>query len=576
MGVKTDKKGFDQAEKGMGSLVKVAKAAAVAFASLAIVKNIKGAITEVAALGDQFDKLSKRTGVAATQLQQLEHAAELSGASLGDVETSLRRLQAAQVDADAGLKTYTREFDRLGIEIKDVNGEFKNTPELLIEIADGMQGLESDAERTAVATKLLGRSGTALIPMFKEGSGALREMMAEMESLGGLIDDEMIQASADFVDGQRRMNVMLRSLKVTLAKEVLPWLNQAVEAMVEWWKINGDWIRQDIIRPIGKFVRVIGRSIAVLAKVVGWVIKFLVKLSPAAKALIALVAVFANWNKITKLLLSPLGKIMMVVGFLVLLFDDLNTFLEGGDSLFGRFIKTMEEWLGVPIEEGARNMIGWFGKLVNDQDSAIEDLVDGLEELGESFRYFFTEFIPTAIGDGFKSAFGEENSAIIDQWVARLQEVFQKVWDVISWPFEKLAFFIGEVFDIGLKATLENINIDINHWLNGIREKIFLFVEKIKAAFALFRGGGSLADLGRLMRADTAEAVGRVRATGGRGAGGTTQTNSTQIDVRVAASPGMNENQLAERTGRSVGGAMERQNRKAMQALTPKVSAVGI
>jgi hypothetical protein len=571
MGVKTDDKSFKKAESGMGSLVKAAKVAAAAFASLAIVKSIKGAVEEVAQLGDRFDKLSKRTGVAARTLQEFDHAAALSGASLGDVETALRKLQAGQVDAAAGLKTYTREWDRLGIEIKTTDGGFKDTTDLLIEMADGMQNLESDAERTAVATKLLGRSGTTLIPMLKNGSAALQEMMGELKDYGGIIEDDMIQASADFIDGQRRIDMVLQGLKITLAKEVIPWVNKAVSGMLEWWKINGAWIRQDIIRPIGKFVRVLGRVVRVIAKVVAWFVKFLVKLDPAVKGLIVFVAALSQWQKIVKLLLSPLGKLLIGIGFLIVLFDDLNTFLEGGDSLFGRLVKTVEEWLGLPIEEEVRNIIGWFGKLVDDQDGAVNDLVDGVEEFGEAIRYFFTEFIPDKVGEGLTAAFGENAKAVLDMFVSDLKTLFQTIWDVISWPFKEIAILIGEVFEFGIPTMFANLKTDIEHWMNGIRESVFGFIDTIKNKFKSFFEGGVFSSAKNLFSGTFGGGVARSAAGGARG--GINNALNNKIDVVVNAAPGMNENQLAAATASKLNSVTTKQNRDAMRVFSPRVSA---
>jgi len=117
-------------------------------------------------------------------------AAALSGASLGDLETSIKRLQSSQVEAADGVATYADKYARMGIEVKDADGNFKETPALLAEVADGMQGLDTAAEKTAVAMKLLGRGGANLIPMLNQGGAAILDMMQEMHDLGGVIDVE--------------------------------------------------------------------------------------------------------------------------------------------------------------------------------------------------------------------------------------------------------------------------------------------------------------------------------------------------------------------------------------------------
>jgi hypothetical protein len=207
LGVKSDTAGMKKAESGMGNLAAAAKVAAAAFASAFIVKWARDAVREIANVGDWYDKMAKRTGFAVSKLQEFEHAATLSGASLTAIEGALKRLQTAQVDAEAGLKTYTREFDRLGVDIKDQQGNLKDTTTLFAEMADAITALPTDAERTAVAMKLMGRTGTQLLPMLKEGTEGINAMMQEMRDLGGVMDDELVEASAEFIDNQRRMEV---------------------------------------------------------------------------------------------------------------------------------------------------------------------------------------------------------------------------------------------------------------------------------------------------------------------------------------------------------------------------------
>jgi ribosomal protein L9 len=239
LGVKTDKQSFNQAESGLGKIAKAAKVMAAAFAAFQVGKKIAGVVQEVADLGDKFDKMAKRSGFASKTLQQLGHAAELSGASINTVETAIKKLQSSQIEAADGTATYADEFKRLGIEVKGVDGELKDTPELLLEIADAMNELDTDAERTQVAMKLLGRSGTQLIPMFKEGSEGIKEMMQELVDLGAVMDDDLVKSSADLIDNQRRLDMALLGVKNTIAKELMPQANEFIEGMIDWWKING-------------------------------------------------------------------------------------------------------------------------------------------------------------------------------------------------------------------------------------------------------------------------------------------------------------------------------------------------
>jgi hypothetical protein len=112
--------------------------------------------------------MSKRTGLAIDFLQKLKHAAELGGASLGDFDVVIRRLSQGALDASRGLKSANQDFDLLGVTIRAQNGELKTSEELFMDVAKALAGVQNSTERVAIATRLLGRSGSRVLPMLTD------------------------------------------------------------------------------------------------------------------------------------------------------------------------------------------------------------------------------------------------------------------------------------------------------------------------------------------------------------------------------------------------------------------------
>ena len=534
----------------MAGLVSAAKMAAAAFASAFVVKWAKDAVQEIANVGDRFDKLAKRTGFLAKDLQGLEHAAELSGASLGSIETALRRLQASQVEAGEGLKTYTREFDRLGINIKDSQGNFKDTTELFFEVADGMKGMKTDAERTAVATKLLGRSGAQLIPMLKEGGDSIRAMVQEMHDLGGVMDDELIAQSAEWVDNQRRMDVTMRSIKMTIAKELLPWMNRAARGTLEWWKANKDWIRQRIGEVFEKVAQVVGRMSEFFGKLAGNIAKLIDKLPGFVKDWGVLIGVL--WGVVAVLRAGAWGRWFIGLALLVLVLEDIQAYLEGQPSLLGKIIKKLEEWTGIDITGYLNEAREGYRQFISDLEKAGEDTTPVWKELWLSW----VTAVQTAVND-MKIAWQQFFMDIVAEagagWTRFLEAAIlgmdniKAEW-VAKWTALKTWFMDNFISPIA----------------SGIRG-VFSLGENL-------RGGGriELADIGSLLGAAQ---LARPGAGVGAG-GGPSVSQNTKIDVSVNASPGMNEGQLATEVGRQVQKHMARVNRDAMGAIVPKAAAL--
>jgi len=494
LGVKTDKKGFGDAEGGIQSIVKWAKVAAVAVAGIAAGRAVWGLAKDVAEAGDRLDKMSKRTGIAADTLQKLGHVAALGGASLSDIEMSIKRLQAASSDASFGLKTYTREFDRLGISIKDEQGNFKDTTQLLLEVADGMKNLDSDTERTAVAVKLLGRSGTTLIPTLKQGSEAIREQMEEVEALGGLMGQDMVQASADFIDNQQRMTVAIDGLKLAVGRELLPIFLKMQDSVIGWWKANRKWIAENIAPKIKEVVLYAGRLAKTLVNVVKWISKFVWNLPKPAKILLVGLA-FLKWGKYLKVFLSPFGKVAILAALLILIFEDLQTWVEGGDSVFGKFFDTLSELTGLDISTYLKNIIKWFGRFSDDPVRATEEIYQTFAELKKEMEDFSG---PTAAIVGYFDVMKEGAAAafltfiepirfLIDSFNVGVPQAFQnsvqrmgELWDGFV---KTLLTVFNNVFGVDLLAAWDELKENIGERLTSIQEAFFVVWDRVAAGF---------------------------------------------------------------------------------------------
>jgi len=81
---------------------------------------------------------------------------------------------------------------------------------MLMEVAGRFPELKSEAEKTSVAMDLFGRSGVELIPLLNKGQGAIRELMAEADSLGIVMSTDMAKRTKVFAD---KMTVIKEGLR---------------------------------------------------------------------------------------------------------------------------------------------------------------------------------------------------------------------------------------------------------------------------------------------------------------------------------------------------------------------------
>lgn len=219
-------KGARDALKGFKALAG-GLVAGISFAKFA--SDIKTVINEA----DNLGKMAQSVGVTTESLSALQYAADLSGASLEVLGVGLRKLSKNAADAARGTGEGKAGFDALGLSVTDASGQVKNADTLFAELATRFQGMQDGAGKTAIAMKVFGESGAALIPLLNQGADGIAAMSDEARQFGVIIDDDMAQAAARFNDNLTRLEAASRGLKIEVAEALLPALEDITRAMTE-------------------------------------------------------------------------------------------------------------------------------------------------------------------------------------------------------------------------------------------------------------------------------------------------------------------------------------------------------
>ncbi|MCW5727253.1 hypothetical protein [Parvibaculum sp.] len=185
--------------------------------------------------GDELDTASKRLRIGTEALQEYRNALKIFGDADADFDRGAKVLLERVGEANRGTGEGVILFRRLGIEIRDAKAELKGVDALLPEIADKMQALGSEAERTDVAGKLFGRgAGTSFINLLQEGSDGLARMRGEMRDAGLVMDAELVRRYAEASD---QSEILTAAIGVNLKSAFADFpngLNASLQFMRDW------------------------------------------------------------------------------------------------------------------------------------------------------------------------------------------------------------------------------------------------------------------------------------------------------------------------------------------------------
>jgi hypothetical protein len=185
----------------------LAAATAVGFA-------VKSAIDRA----DQLNSVSQKIGVTTESLSRMAYAADQTDVSLEQLQTGLVRLTKFQASAAQGNKEAIATFEAFGIAVKDNEGNLRDTEAVLQDFAKVFRTLPDGPEKTALAVRVLGKSGADLIPLLNE----FEKLTDEAERLGLTVSTKTGRQADEFNDAVARLKAGLGAMSTDIASKVLP------------------------------------------------------------------------------------------------------------------------------------------------------------------------------------------------------------------------------------------------------------------------------------------------------------------------------------------------------------------
>lgn len=212
-------------------------------AGLALTGGLLASAKVFADLGDQFARASDRTGIAVETLSALSFAASQSGTDFATLENSLGKVQTQIQDAIVNGGQAAVAFARLGTSaaaLKKMSGD-----EQLRKLADGFARISNDSQRSALATKVFGDAGRALLPLLRQGAIGLDAFIAKAKELGVTMSGEDAAAAVQL---KQAMDLLSTSFKFTVARigsALAPALVDLAGRMAEGSRKVAEWVKEN-------------------------------------------------------------------------------------------------------------------------------------------------------------------------------------------------------------------------------------------------------------------------------------------------------------------------------------------
>uniref|UniRef100_UPI00260EF45D hypothetical protein n=1 Tax=uncultured Campylobacter sp. TaxID=218934 RepID=UPI00260EF45D len=315
----------------------------------------------------------------------------------------------------------------------------------------------------------------------------IEELAKKKDRLFNITQAEIIQAK-EYQDQLQKTKTAVQSIVTQTALKLIPVVNQSLKGFNNFLKANKALVVEgltNVFKWILKLGQVFTNTFRFLNKVIsstiGWKAALLILVGVLAVVKRAMLAAF---------LTNPIGWVILLIGGLILLIDDLMTYLDGGESLFGDYWKPCIEWgkkaiaLYKEIEpiikqvfSGAAKIIMGFGQSVIGILTSIGALFTlRLADLKKAFRFWCDGSIKMI--EGLCNIFGTSWSEVTEKvkkaifaWIDDIKTGFEILGKAIMQPFELAFKWIKDQYNKYIAPIVDTVkNFDIGQTASDMWE----------------------------------------------------------------------------------------------------------
>jgi similar to bacteriophage protein. putative transmembrane protein len=315
----------------------------------------------------------------------------------------------------------------------------------------------------------------------------IEELAKKKDRLFSITQNEINQAK-EYQDQLQKTKTAVQSIVTQIALKLIPVANQSLKGFNNFLRANKALVVEgltNVFKWILKLGQVFTNTFRFLNKVIsstiGWKAALLILVGVLAVVKRAMLAAF---------LTNPIGWVIMLIGGLILLIDDLMTYLDGGKSLFGDSWKPFIEWgkkaiavykeiepIIKQVFSGAVKIIMGFGQSVIGILTSIGALFTlRLADLKEALQFWCNG--GKKMIEGLCNIFGTSWSEVTEKvkkaifaWIDDIKVGFENLGKAIMQPFELAFKWIKKQYDEYIAPIISAVkNFDIGQTASDMWE----------------------------------------------------------------------------------------------------------
>ena len=331
--------------------------------------SIVGFTTQIANGLDKIYWASQRTGASVQGIKALGYAASQTGASAESAMSSLEGL-AGFMRSNPGAEGF---LNRLGVQTRDASGKMRDTAAIFTGVGQKLNNMPY--YRAKQYAQMLGIDENTLMAMRRGINGFTADYQSMLQKTGFNADKAAVQSNK-FMTSMRGLTSLFGIMRDKIGSNLAGGLAGSLDSLRRRILDNFPKIEETLTKVIkgviwlaNAFTRMAWRLIQGAGSVIDW----WKRLDDGSKNLLKIFgALLVAWRLLNSAFLkSPIGIITTLILAIGLLYDDYQTWKEGGKSLIDwskwqpeiEQAKKVFKWLRDKFLELKDNLGGWKNTL---------------------------------------------------------------------------------------------------------------------------------------------------------------------------------------------------------------------
>lgn len=220
-----------------------------------------------AAAGDKIDKQSQALGLSREAYQEWDYILSQNGTSIDSMGTALKTLNGVVDDAGTGSASAAEKLARVGLSLEDIEG--KSREEVFEMVITGLQGIEDESQKAAIANDLLGKASVNMAALLNGSAEGVEALKENAHNMGIILEDEAVNASVAFTDSMDNLTRSFGTFKNKVGAEFLPGITGITDGLTDLMSGNYEEGIESIKSGISGIVDSLGTTLQKGVEIVG-------------------------------------------------------------------------------------------------------------------------------------------------------------------------------------------------------------------------------------------------------------------------------------------------------------------